>query len=177
MVLDPFVGTGGILVACGHFGAFCVGTDIDIRILRGKGGKSIFTNFQQYGLPPPELIRSGKESCTRVHRLLAVPGPERGLLAPLAVSSLARGPLSQIMRSIVATSGASSSTTLSCAILRMVSGSSPHFRPLFWPLAPAFSQHAIACFPPDLVVSSQGGGTPIRKPEGGRQALAPRHQA
>ena len=36
MVLDPFVGTGSILVALGHFGAFCMGTDIDIRVLKGE---------------------------------------------------------------------------------------------------------------------------------------------
>lgn len=34
LVLDPFVGTGSILIACARFGAFCMGTDIDIRILR-----------------------------------------------------------------------------------------------------------------------------------------------
>jgi tRNA (guanine10-N2)-methyltransferase len=88
------VGTGSILVGCARFGAFCVGTDIDVRILRwgagynlpvlilrlrygvhlvksfvcvirGKGGKNVFSNFQQYGLPLPELIRSGKERCGR----------------------------------------------------------------------------------------------------------------
>lgn len=36
MVLDPFVGTGSILVALGHFGAMCMGTDIDIRVLKGE---------------------------------------------------------------------------------------------------------------------------------------------
>jgi tRNA (guanine10-N2)-methyltransferase len=59
VVLDPFVGTGSILIACAQFGAhFCVGTDIDIRVLRGKKGRNVFSNFRQYGLPLPELIRS-----------------------------------------------------------------------------------------------------------------------
>ncbi|CAM9725349.1 unnamed protein product, partial [Discosporangium mesarthrocarpum] len=55
---DPFVGTGSILVACTHFGAFCMGTDIDVRVLKGKDGKNVYTNFEQYGLAQPELIRS-----------------------------------------------------------------------------------------------------------------------
>ena len=59
MVLDPFVGTGSILIPCALRGAYCVGTDIDIRVLRGKGGDSnVFANFQQYNLQRPELIRS-----------------------------------------------------------------------------------------------------------------------
>ncbi|CAM9948496.1 unnamed protein product, partial [Phaeothamnion confervicola] len=57
-VFDPFVGTASILVACARFGAFCVGTDIDLRVLRGKDGVGPFSNFDQYGLPRPELVRS-----------------------------------------------------------------------------------------------------------------------
>ena len=57
-VLDPFVGTGSILIPCAAFGAFTFGTDIDIRILRGKKGKNLFSNFAQYKLPFPELLRS-----------------------------------------------------------------------------------------------------------------------
>ncbi|KAI4117294.1 MAG: hypothetical protein LQ345_002448 [Seirophora villosa] len=47
---DPFVGTGSFLVACAHFGAHTMGSDIDGRAVRGKNGGSIFTNFQQYNL-------------------------------------------------------------------------------------------------------------------------------
>ncbi|CAB9526631.1 guanine(10)-N2-methyltransferase homolog [Seminavis robusta] len=57
VVLDPFVGTGSILVSCAIRGAYCVGTDIDIRVLRGKE-ENIYSNFQQFQLPRPELIRS-----------------------------------------------------------------------------------------------------------------------
>jgi tRNA (guanine10-N2)-methyltransferase len=40
-------------------GAYVVGTDIDIRVLRGKSSEeNIMANFQQFGLPRPELIRS-----------------------------------------------------------------------------------------------------------------------
>lgn len=47
---DPFVGTGSFLVACAHFGAYTMGSDIDGRAIRGKQGRNILTNFQQYGL-------------------------------------------------------------------------------------------------------------------------------
>ncbi len=46
-------------MACAQFGAaLCVGTDIDIRVLKGKKGRNLFSNFKQYGLSPPELLRS-----------------------------------------------------------------------------------------------------------------------
>ena len=69
LALDPFVGTGAILIALTHFGARCTGTDIDPRVLRGdmhagkqsvgqdSSTRNIFGNFSQYGLEPPELIR------------------------------------------------------------------------------------------------------------------------
>jgi len=56
---DPFVGTGSLLLTCALHGAFCFGTDIDIRVLRGRGShENIMTNFDQYNLPRPELVRS-----------------------------------------------------------------------------------------------------------------------
>jgi len=73
MVLDPFVGTGSILVACTQFGGFCVGTDIDIRVLRGKkDGRNPASNFAQYGLRPPELIRSDNSLFSGHFRTLAL---------------------------------------------------------------------------------------------------------
>ena len=89
LVLDPFAGTGSILVACALFGGFCYGSDIDWKVLRGKGEhendgatrrrgmrprkspslpvdalrredgkqKTLFSNFRQYGLAPPEILR------------------------------------------------------------------------------------------------------------------------
>lgn len=57
-ILDPFVGTGSILVSSSYYGGNCYGIDIDMRILRGKDGKTIFSNFDQYKLPYPELIRA-----------------------------------------------------------------------------------------------------------------------
>ena len=47
---DPFVGTGSFPIACSHFGARTIGSDIDGRMVRGRNGKSIKTNFRQYGL-------------------------------------------------------------------------------------------------------------------------------
>ncbi|KAI0464437.1 hypothetical protein LJB42_002052 [Komagataella kurtzmanii] len=49
LLYDPFTGTGSFLVAAAYFGALCFGSDIDIRVLRGKDSKSIKTNFKQYG--------------------------------------------------------------------------------------------------------------------------------
>lgn len=47
---DPFVGTGSFPIACSHFGAMTLGSDIDGRMVRGKNGKDIRTNFRQYAL-------------------------------------------------------------------------------------------------------------------------------
>ena len=87
MVLDPFCGTGSLLISTAAFGAMAYGSDIDMRVLRGNkyfqhGVKksdakyrhkpvlieeaeifentkdhSIYANFRQYGLPRPELVR------------------------------------------------------------------------------------------------------------------------
>lgn len=75
VVLDPFVGTGSILIACAQFGArLCVGTDIDIRVLKGKKGRNVYSNFRQYGLEPPELVRSDNALMHNGHfRALASP--------------------------------------------------------------------------------------------------------
>ena len=49
VVYDPFAGTGSFMVAAAHFGGFVLGSDIDVRMLRGKGESNIHRNFQQYG--------------------------------------------------------------------------------------------------------------------------------
>lgn len=36
LVMDPFVGTGSLLVAAAQFGAYVVGVDIDFLMLHGK---------------------------------------------------------------------------------------------------------------------------------------------
>lgn len=63
VVLDPFVGTGSLLVAAAHFGAYCIGADIDFRVLHGAMGgyerqRTMFDSFRQYGLPLPEVLCS-----------------------------------------------------------------------------------------------------------------------
>jgi tRNA (guanine10-N2)-methyltransferase len=59
VVLDPFCGTGSILISCALLGAYCVGMDIDIRVLRGSGETGgVASNFRQFGLPAPELVRA-----------------------------------------------------------------------------------------------------------------------
>jgi tRNA (guanine10-N2)-methyltransferase len=82
LVIDPFVGTGSVLIPCATHGAVCYGTDIDIRVLLGTGvGVSgagaaddaasrvnVLSNFKQYGLPLPELIRADNSLSPLVER-------------------------------------------------------------------------------------------------------------
>ncbi|SCM13142.1 tRNA guanosine-2'-O-methyltransferase, putative [Plasmodium chabaudi adami] len=71
IVLDPFVGSGGLLIASSVFNAICIGNDIDIRLLKGyklsylnphmkhkSNKKTIFENFKQYNLNSPEILVS-----------------------------------------------------------------------------------------------------------------------
>jgi tRNA (guanine10-N2)-methyltransferase len=70
VVYDPFVGTGSILVACALRGAgHVVGSDIDVRVLRGKGpDRNVGSNFAQFGLPRPELVRTDNAIYRRHYR-------------------------------------------------------------------------------------------------------------
>ncbi|KAE9973313.1 hypothetical protein BLS_003652 [Venturia inaequalis] len=47
---DPFVGTGSFPIACSHYGATTLGSDIDGRSVRGTTDRNIVTNFTQYNL-------------------------------------------------------------------------------------------------------------------------------
>lgn len=50
IMYDPFAGTGSFLTAGGHYGALVIGSDIDGRMIRGKGASAnINTNFKFYG--------------------------------------------------------------------------------------------------------------------------------
>lgn len=55
---DPFAGSAGVLLAAAaHCGAFCLGADTCARVLLGDGaGRDIGANFEQLGLPSPELL-------------------------------------------------------------------------------------------------------------------------
>lgn len=49
VMYDPFAGTGSFLCAGGHYGAMVIGSDIDGRMIRGKGAsQNIATNFKHY---------------------------------------------------------------------------------------------------------------------------------
>lgn len=53
LILDPFVGTGGFMVAAAELGAVTLGSDIDGRAFRGKGAgmkKGVLRNFERYGI-------------------------------------------------------------------------------------------------------------------------------
>jgi tRNA (guanine10-N2)-methyltransferase len=59
IVYDPFVGTGSILLSCALRGAYCIGSDIDIRVLKGRSEKeNIWTNFDQFNLRRPDITRT-----------------------------------------------------------------------------------------------------------------------
>jgi tRNA (guanine10-N2)-methyltransferase len=59
IVFDPFVGTGSILLSCALRGAYCIGSDIDIRVLKGRSEKeNIWKNFDQFNLNRPEILRT-----------------------------------------------------------------------------------------------------------------------
>ncbi|KAF2764646.1 tRNA guanosine-2'-O-methyltransferase [Teratosphaeria nubilosa] len=49
LAYDPFMGTGSFPVACAHFGASVFGSDLDGRSIRGKPGRNVAANFDQYG--------------------------------------------------------------------------------------------------------------------------------
>ena len=69
IAFDPFVGTGSILLSCALRGAYCIGTDIDIRVLRGRSQhENVFSNFEQFGMRRPELIRSDNALYSRHFR-------------------------------------------------------------------------------------------------------------
>ncbi|EME50414.1 hypothetical protein DOTSEDRAFT_69068 [Dothistroma septosporum NZE10] len=48
LTYDPFCGTGSFPLACAHFGANTFGSDMDGRTIRGKKGKNVKANFEQY---------------------------------------------------------------------------------------------------------------------------------
>lgn len=50
LMYDPFAGTGSFLCSGGHYGALVIGSDIDGRMIRGKGAQqNINSNFKYYG--------------------------------------------------------------------------------------------------------------------------------
>ena len=50
LMIDPFVGTGSLLVACAAFGSMCMGSDIDPRAFKGQvKDHTVHSNFCQYG--------------------------------------------------------------------------------------------------------------------------------
>jgi tRNA (guanine10-N2)-methyltransferase len=70
---DPFVGTGSFPIACAHFGAVSLGSDIDGRIIRGKPGRNIATSFAQYDLDGRWIggfVSDLTNSPLRAHQLL-----------------------------------------------------------------------------------------------------------
>ena len=57
LVVDPFVGSGSLMIAAAHFKATCIGSDIDYYMVKGKDSVDIRTNFKQYQLVLPEILQ------------------------------------------------------------------------------------------------------------------------
>ena len=55
---DPFLGTGSLAVAAAEMGARTLGSDIDVRVLRGKKGRNLAAVFKQYHLAEGDIIRA-----------------------------------------------------------------------------------------------------------------------
>lgn len=70
LILDPYAGTGSLLLPAAHLGCYPCGADIelgstDVIIGRKRGGRGegapgsgVVANFRHLGLTPPELIQS-----------------------------------------------------------------------------------------------------------------------
>lgn len=79
LALDPFAGTGSLMLACAHFGSASWGAEIHAPSVRGKKpgphGKGIRANYTQYGLPAPQLVIA---DFTRPPWVVAHPAPTGG---------------------------------------------------------------------------------------------------
>jgi len=69
LVVDPFVGTGSLLVAAAHFGGYVCGTDIDYQTLHGKSKP---TRAKQTKRLPDEDIMKNMKQYNLVDRYLDV---------------------------------------------------------------------------------------------------------
>eukprot|EP01086_Lenisia_limosa_P013361 TRINITY_DN42421_c0_g1_i1.p1 TRINITY_DN42421_c0_g1~~TRINITY_DN42421_c0_g1_i1.p1 ORF type:complete len:492 (-),score=75.85 TRINITY_DN42421_c0_g1_i1:109-1584(-) len=49
-VFDPFAGTGSILISAARMGGICFAGELDGKVVTGKDGFNMRTNFQQYNL-------------------------------------------------------------------------------------------------------------------------------
>ncbi|CAI2367256.1 unnamed protein product [Moneuplotes crassus] len=63
VVYDPFVGSASTLLSAAHLGANTIGSDLAYKTMFGKpklnkDQKNVFTNFDHYGLPRPQLFLS-----------------------------------------------------------------------------------------------------------------------
>ncbi|KAA6389911.1 MAG: putative tRNA guanosine-2'-O-methyltransferase [Streblomastix strix] len=56
LINDPYCGTMSIGLSCCQFGGYIIGSDFDIRCIRGQADRNIRTNFDKHHLPHPELI-------------------------------------------------------------------------------------------------------------------------
>eukprot|EP00300_Choanocystis_sp_HF-7_P002324 c11786_g1_i2.p1 GENE.c11786_g1_i2~~c11786_g1_i2.p1 ORF type:complete len:303 (+),score=80.92 c11786_g1_i2:460-1368(+) len=68
-VWDPCCGTASILVGCAYMGAHCFGSDLDYKVIQGKGGnQTIAANFTQYKMANKLLGVSLMDLCQHAIR-------------------------------------------------------------------------------------------------------------
>eukprot|EP00301_Raphidiophrys_heterophryoidea_P016827 c26498_g1_i1.p1 GENE.c26498_g1_i1~~c26498_g1_i1.p1 ORF type:complete len:446 (-),score=86.47 c26498_g1_i1:12-1298(-) len=68
LVWDPCCGTASILVACAFMGSICFGSDVDWRVMHGREGKTVQSNFIQYNFPERLLDVSLMDVCQAAMR-------------------------------------------------------------------------------------------------------------
>lgn len=80
LVLDPFCGSGSILVSCSARGAVVMGADLDYKVLRAAShGRAMDPNFDQYDLSRPvgvvraDMLRSAFRAAPWVDAIVCDP--------------------------------------------------------------------------------------------------------
>ena len=68
-MLDPFAGTGSVLIACAHYGGYVLGADIDSTLVHGRGCSSRAGSKQKYRGTVLRILAQ----CTKLHNFVLMP--------------------------------------------------------------------------------------------------------
>ncbi|CAF2372482.1 unnamed protein product [Rotaria sp. Silwood2] len=75
IAMDPFCGTGGILLACAEFGSYVIGSEFDWRVLTAKA-KPTKANTKQLTRNPDEMMHRNFSDYGTLNRFLGVVGSD-----------------------------------------------------------------------------------------------------
>ncbi|CAF1261766.1 unnamed protein product [Adineta steineri] len=75
IALDPFCGTGGILLACAEYGSYVVGSEFDWRLLTAKA-KPTKANTKNLARKPDEMMYKNFSDYGTLNRFLGVVGAD-----------------------------------------------------------------------------------------------------